>query len=35
LLANESESAAHDEVLQQIDKASGGKTVWRAVPVVA
>jgi DNA polymerase III subunit epsilon len=35
LLANESESAAHDEVLQQIDKASGGKTVWRAVPMVA
>ncbi|MDD5334808.1 MAG: DNA polymerase III subunit epsilon [Rhodoferax sp.] len=29
LCANEQEIAAHDEVLQQLDKASGGKTVWR------
>ena len=29
LLANEQESAAHEEVLQQLDKASGGKTLWR------
>ena len=28
--ANEQECAAHDDVLNQIDKASGGKTVWRA-----
>lgn len=30
LHANEQEVAAHDEVLAQIDKASGGRTVWRA-----
>ncbi|MBK9571247.1 MAG: DNA polymerase III subunit epsilon [Rhodoferax sp.] len=30
LQANEQELAAHDDVLAQIDKASGGKTVWRA-----
>lgn len=35
LLANEQESAAHEEVLKQLDKASGGKTVWRQVPVSA
>lgn len=29
LQANEAEYAAHDDVLAQIDKASGGKTVWR------
>ncbi len=29
LCANEQEIAAHDEVLQQLDKASGGKTLWR------
>jgi len=29
LVANESEVAAHDDVLTQLDKASGGKTVWR------
>ena len=29
LLANEQESAAHEEVLKQLDKASGGKTLWR------
>ena len=30
LAANEQELAAHNEVLAQLDKASGGKTVWRA-----
>ena len=29
LLANEQETAAHEDVLNQIDKASKGKTVWR------
>ncbi len=29
LAANEQEIAAHDEVLAQMDKSSGGKTVWR------
>ena len=29
LLANEQESALHEEVLKQLDKASGGKTLWR------
>jgi DNA polymerase-3 subunit epsilon len=29
LVANEQESAAHEEVLKQLDKASGGKTLWR------
>ncbi|TFZ08513.1 DNA polymerase III subunit epsilon [Ramlibacter humi] len=29
LLASEQESAAHEEVLAQLDKASGGKTLWR------
>jgi DNA polymerase III subunit epsilon len=32
LLANEQEAAAHEDVLAQLDKASGGKTVWRQVP---
>ena len=31
LQANEQEVAAHDEMLAQLDKASGGKTVWRIV----
>ncbi len=31
LHANDQELAAHDDVLKQIDKASGSKTVWRAV----
>ena len=31
LVANEQEMAAHDEVLVQMDKASGGKTVWRQI----
>ena len=30
ILANEQEQTQHLEVLAQIDKASGGKTVWRA-----
>jgi DNA polymerase III subunit epsilon len=30
LLANEHEAAAHEDVLLQLDKASGGKTLWRA-----
>jgi DNA polymerase-3 subunit epsilon len=29
LLANDQEAAAHEEVLNQLDKASGGKTLWR------
>ena len=32
LHANAQEAAAHDEVLAQLDKASGGKTVWRRAP---
>jgi DNA polymerase-3 subunit epsilon len=31
LSANAQEVSAHDEVLAQIDKASGGKTVWKHV----
>ena len=31
LLANDQETAAHEDVLSQIDKASKGKTVWRSV----
>lgn len=31
LLASDQEAAAHEEVLKQLDKASGGKTLWRAV----
>jgi len=31
LAANEQEMAAHDDVLTQMDKASGGKTVWRQI----
>jgi DNA polymerase-3 subunit epsilon len=29
LLASDAELAAHEAALVQIDKASGGKTVWR------
>jgi len=29
IAASESELAAHAEVMAQIDKSSGGKTVWR------
>ncbi len=32
LAANEQEIAAHDDVLKQIDKASGGKTLWQRAP---
>jgi DNA polymerase III subunit epsilon len=36
LLASDHESAAHEEVLKQLDKASGGKTLWRiAAPAIA
>lgn len=35
LLANEHEAAAHEEVLNQLDKASGGKTLWRQVAPIA
>lgn len=35
LQASESEATAHEDLLRQIDKASGGKTVWRPVPVAA
>ncbi|MFZ2739706.1 MAG: DNA polymerase III subunit epsilon [Burkholderiaceae bacterium] len=30
IAANDQEIAAHDEVLKQLDKASGDKTVWRS-----
>ena len=33
LAANDQESLAHNDVLQQIDKSSGGKTVWRKLAV--
>jgi DNA polymerase-3 subunit epsilon len=33
LLASDEEAAAHEEVLKQLDKASGGKTLWRLEPV--
>lgn len=33
LRANEQETAAHDHVLTDIDKASKGKTLWRALSV--
>ncbi len=29
LTASEQEVAAHEEILNQLDKASGGKTIWR------
>jgi len=32
LLASDQEAAAHEEVLKQLDKASGGKTLWRGFP---
>jgi DNA polymerase III subunit epsilon len=32
LHANDQELAAHGEVLAQLDKASGGQTVWRQAP---
>jgi DNA polymerase-3 subunit epsilon len=30
LAANEQELAAHEDVMTQIDKSSGGKTLWRS-----
>jgi DNA polymerase-3 subunit epsilon len=33
LLANDQEAAAHEDVLKQLDKASGGKTVWRQLAI--
>lgn len=35
LLASDQESAAHEDVLRQLDKASGGRTLWRLAPPVA
>lgn len=32
LLASDQETAAHEEVLKQLDQASGGKTLWRQNP---
>ena len=31
ILATDAEAAAHDRLLADLDKASGGKTVWRAL----
>jgi DNA polymerase-3 subunit epsilon len=33
LLASDQEAAAHEDVLKQLDKASGGKTVWRQLAI--
>lgn len=33
LAANDQETAAHDDVLQQIDKSSSGKTLWRKLAI--
>jgi len=33
LLANDHELLAHEDLLQQLDKSSGGKTVWRNLQV--
>jgi DNA polymerase III subunit epsilon len=33
LMASDQEAAAHEEVLKQLDKASGGKTLWRIEPI--
>jgi len=35
LLANDQEAAAHEEVLKQLDKSSGGKTLWRLAATAA
>jgi DNA polymerase-3 subunit epsilon len=32
LLASEQEVAAHEDILKQLDKASGGRTLWRIEP---
>jgi DNA polymerase III subunit epsilon len=34
LLADESDLAAHEDLLKQLDKSSGGKTVWRLASAV-
>jgi DNA polymerase-3 subunit epsilon len=31
LPATDEEAAAHERVLTELDKASGGKTLWRAL----
>jgi DNA polymerase-3 subunit epsilon len=31
--ASEQELVQHDELLTQLDKSSGGKTVWRTAPI--
>ena len=33
LVASDQEAAAHEEILKQLDKASGGKTLWRLEPI--
>lgn len=33
LAANDQETTAHDDVLQQIDKSSSGKTLWRKLAI--
>jgi DNA polymerase-3 subunit epsilon len=33
LLANAQEDTAHQDVLKQLDKSSGGKTIWRALEI--
>jgi DNA polymerase-3 subunit epsilon len=35
LVANDQEVAAHEDVLDQIDKASKGKTMWRSAAINA
>ena len=35
IVADDDESAAHQKVLAELDKASGGKTLWRALEAVA
>ena len=35
LVAADDELAEHERVLGEIDKASGGKTIWRAQPQMA
>ena len=35
LLASDQENAAHEDVLKQLDKASGGRTLWRLAQPVA
>ena len=35
LLADDEEATAHQKVLAELDKASGGKTIWRSLEAVA